>query len=343
MLEGDAGMSIWGEGPLHQAARRGDLVALKAALASADPTQRDVGARDCLGFTALHVAATEAAGAVAPLLAAGAEVDAVEPYNRLTPLMLAVARGNQRVVAELLPAGANPNAEATPEALFRMVSFADRGRDRGVLERLVAAGLVVKSNEGSAYFRLVLELTGHGVRYAERGSCRGIAGDTDDVWLVDRPMTVPAALLAPLGAANPQFATPDGLLGRTWFNPTYAATFRTDPGRFATTTDLEPPGQRPQPVLELAHAVRCGRIAATSPVLGSWSALAFAATHEQWPIVFAMLRSLGFDLDILARESESEARERAADRGLYPVHVGPLREHLSRAGRASGTCDPFKD
>lgn len=328
--------NIWAETPLHGAARADDLGLLERALAGRAPgvseAHPSVDAPDVLGFTALHVAACEASVAlVERLLDAGAAVDA-RAKDGITPLMLAVARGRRAVVDRLLDAGADPNP-AVDSPSFPMLLFLDRGASLPMLERLAAGGYVPATTELTLYLRVALELTGHRVRYAERGYCRGIAGDTDDVWVVDRPMTLPAALMAPMVRAHPSLShAAGGLAAETWFYPWYAATFATRAEGFEGAADLGELGRGGVQLPELAHEVRCGRHGATQPAgSGGWSPLARAVTGEEAAIVLALVRSAGLDPAVIAEESEEERVAREAERGLYPVHRGPLRELLRRA------------
>lgn len=323
-------MSAWSETRLHAAARANDIAATEDALR----TGAEVDATDVLGFTALHVAACEGDSALlARLLAAGAAVDARAPGGELTPLMLAAARGRIGAVSTLLAAGAHANAEGSPGLLYGMVAFAARGRSLPVLERLVAAGFVPRPQEATTYFRLVLELLGHGVRLVERGCSRGVSGESADRWLVDRPLTVPASLMAPLLAINPSLdsACAQGLSGAGRFHPAPMADFEASPELYAGSKDLEP-RRRDEPMIEAAHEVRCGRREATKPGDGGgWSPLAMAITQRNAGAVLALVRSAGLDPAALASESDEEAASRSDSRGIYPVHLTPLREQLRRA------------
>jgi hypothetical protein len=289
---------------------------------------------DALGFTALHIAACEAeAPLLERLLAAGAAVDAREPTTRLTPLMLAAARARAEAVSVLLAAGADANAEGSPGSLYGMIAFAVRGRSLPVLERLVASGFVPRAPEATTYFRLALELLGHGVRFVERGYSRGISGETDDRWLVDRPLTVPPGLMAPLVATDPSRLADaaHGLSAAGWFHPAYMAAFDAKPELYATSEDLEPLSRR-ETMIEAVHEVRCGRRQATKPGAGgAWSPLALAITGGNALAVLALVRSAGLDPAALAAETDEEAALRGDSRGIYPVHLKPLREQLRRA------------
>jgi ankyrin repeat protein len=337
MSEPDATVRIWAEGPLHTAARRNDLAALERALGAAEGPGGDgeaaIDACDLLGFTALHVAACEASlDLVKRLLAAGALVDARAEHDELTPLMLAVARGRVDVADALLAAGADANASTYRARLYPMLSFAIRGATLPLLERLAAAGFTPRPHEASAYFRLALEALGHGVRFFGREYGQG--ADFDDVWVVDRPMTVPASLMAPLHALvepSQRAGAPSELLAATRFDPAYAASFRSDPDRYAVEKDRAPPS-RIMPLHEVAHEVRCGRFEVSKPYMaGQWSPLCFAVVTEQPAVVLALVESAGLDPAAVAAESDEVAEARQAERGIYPIYRDPLRELLRQA------------
>jgi ankyrin repeat protein/beta-lactamase regulating signal transducer with metallopeptidase domain len=95
--------------PLHVAAERGDVGAIRALLgAGADPN-----ARDLSGRSPLHLAAaTGDVEAVVELLDGGADTDVPALTNAgATPLHVAAEQGLAEVVQTLLAAGANPNAK----------------------------------------------------------------------------------------------------------------------------------------------------------------------------------------------------------------------------------------
>ena len=92
--------------PLHAAAARGDLEALRRLIDEV-PDVDAAAAAD--GTTALHAAAAAGhAAAVALLLEAGAHSEAVG-LSGATPLMMAAAMGHEGAAAALLAGGADPS------------------------------------------------------------------------------------------------------------------------------------------------------------------------------------------------------------------------------------------
>jgi hypothetical protein len=321
---------IWGETPLHAAARLGNAAALDAALCARAPVE----AQDVLGFTPLHVAAIEGhAEIVSSLLVAGAAVDA-RAKKGVTPLMLACARARLPVVERLLAAGAEPGAEGSLH-LYAMLSFVARAKSLPLLQRLLAAGLPVPERFLSGYFRLLLELTGHRVRFVEPGYSRGVAGETDSVWAVDRPIHVPAPLLEPLVSATPWNAhLQAGLAAAMEASPNYAERFVVRPAAFDQEEALSDPYDWVAPYLEDVHEVRCGRRSATERADNGWSILGRAVSGtgaDDAEPVGALLEASGWDLATVATETPEEAIRHEEERGLYPVHRGPLQSLAAEA------------
>jgi len=321
---------IWDETPLHAAARLGDAAALDAALSAL----AEVEAPDILGFTPLHGAAIEGhAEIVSSLLVAGAAVDA-RARKGVTPLMLACARARLEVVERLLAAGADPGAEGSIY-LYAMLSFVARGESLPLLQRLLATGLPVPDRFLSGYFRLVLELTGHRVRFVEPGYSRGVAGERDSVWAVDRPMNVPGSLLLPLLAASASKAYfQDGLSEAMQAFPNYGEQFAVRPAAFDQEEALSDPYHWVAPYLEDVHEVRCGRRSVTERAENGWSILGRAVSGtgaDDAELVGALLEASGSDLATVATETAEEAIRHEEERGLYPVHRGPLQRLAAEA------------
>ncbi len=317
---------IWGESSFHEAVRRGDAAAIDRALAAGAP----LAAKDVLGFTPLHIAASEGNAAIVErLLSAGAEVDA-RAKQGLTPLMLACGRGHVGAVEWLLMARADWRLEAPP--VWTLLSFLACARSLPVLERLIEAGFRVKEKEFTPYFRLVLELTGHRVKFMVHGTSRGIAGDTASVWAVDRPMTVPASLLAPIASDLP-FATRTVQQARSFIS-NYYEEFEARAKEFDGLPNHEKiaPHRLFGSYLEKVHEVRCGRLNATEEAEGvSRSVLGSAVTTGDAVLVVALLRSAGWDPAQVTRESADDTLRLLDERGLWPVHADPLRK-LAGAG-----------
>ena len=94
-------------GPIHDAARKGDIEAVKQHLAAG----RNVNAKDDKGRTPLHRAAREGHKEVAELLiAAGADLNTKDKEGK-TPLYHAARWGHTNIAALLIAAGADVNAK----------------------------------------------------------------------------------------------------------------------------------------------------------------------------------------------------------------------------------------
>ena len=125
-------------GPLHNAARSGDLSAVKMLLeAGADPD-----ARGRRGATPLHEAAyNDNLAVVEALLAAGADPDA-RGRRGATPLHEAAYNDNPAIVKALLTAGADPNGD-THSSRSRITPLhyaAAQNANPAVAEALIAGG-----------------------------------------------------------------------------------------------------------------------------------------------------------------------------------------------------------
>ncbi len=122
-------------GPLHDAAKNGDLEQLKQLLDQGT----DIEEQDRIVGTALHWAAlTDNTEVAQALIAAGADVNSVARGDGMTALHVAAQRGSIEVAAALIEAGAETeareNAKCTP--LYQAV-----GNDRvGVAALLLDAG-----------------------------------------------------------------------------------------------------------------------------------------------------------------------------------------------------------
>lgn len=98
------------EPPVFDAARLGTAAEMRKLL-EADAAARD--ARNQLGATPLHLAATNAdSGPLKALIAAGADVNARDKEDN-TPLHLAAYAGRSEAARLLLEAGAEVNAKST--------------------------------------------------------------------------------------------------------------------------------------------------------------------------------------------------------------------------------------
>jgi ankyrin len=120
--------------PLVDAAKQGDLAALRALIESG----ADVNAAEGDGATALHWAShRDDLEAADLLILAGADVNAVN-YLGVTPLWSASLNGSPAMARKLLAAGARPNA--TLPSGETLVMTAARTGNADVVEQLLAAG-----------------------------------------------------------------------------------------------------------------------------------------------------------------------------------------------------------
>ena len=130
-------------GPIHDAARKGDIEAVKQHLAAG----MDVNAKDEDGVTPLHETALWGHNEVAELLIAnGAEVNAIivsGPYQGKTPLDLAI-RHKKTATADLI----HKHGGRTAEVLALMPRLSDI---RTYWERVQLAELVINGKVGLKY------------------------------------------------------------------------------------------------------------------------------------------------------------------------------------------------
>jgi len=122
-------------GPIHDAARKGDIEAVKQHLAAG----RNVNAKDDKGRIPLHRAAREGHKEVAELLIAnGAYVNAKDKEGK-TPLYHAARWGHKNTTALLIAAGADVNAKD------------DKGRtplDRAILNKQTKTAALLRQHGG---------------------------------------------------------------------------------------------------------------------------------------------------------------------------------------------------
>jgi ankyrin repeat protein len=122
--------------PVADAARRGDLIAVRALLAQG----ADVNAARADGMTALHWAADRAdAGMVEVLLHAGASVRAITRNGNYTALHLASRVGQATAVKALLEAGSDPEAQ-TSSGGAKPLHFAALSGDVATVNALLDKG-----------------------------------------------------------------------------------------------------------------------------------------------------------------------------------------------------------
>ena len=120
---------------LHDAAHRGDEAALRRLLAAG----ADVNARDPYGRTALHVATfARRHGAIRALAAAGADLGALE-RDRYDAVTIAAVADDEPTLALLLALGASARLVTSRYDGTALIAAAHLGHD-GVVRRLIAAG-----------------------------------------------------------------------------------------------------------------------------------------------------------------------------------------------------------
>lgn len=133
------------EPPVADAARRGDLEAVRSLIASGE----DVNAPHGDGMTALHWAASAGDEEMTALLVyAGANLEAGTRIGSYVPLHLAAKAGSQPVVAALLEAGANPRP-ATTTTGAQPIHLAAESGNPDVIRTLAQHGADVDAREES--------------------------------------------------------------------------------------------------------------------------------------------------------------------------------------------------
>lgn len=156
----------FGVTPLLQAARMGDVDTMRTLLDSGATVALDESPLE----SPLHAAAR--AGSVAGvnlLVERGADVDAIEPYQDQTALMLATAEGHLHVVDALLDAGADPNMQARvseltkrsmrtdfPTGGFTALMWAAREGYEDIVLRLVEGGADLNMTNGDGATPMML-------------------------------------------------------------------------------------------------------------------------------------------------------------------------------------------
>ncbi|HSB23467.1 MAG TPA: ankyrin repeat domain-containing protein [Burkholderiaceae bacterium] len=121
--------------PLHAAAHRGDVGALRAALAQGQPVDQ----RGAHGRTPLHVAAfARRREAIGVLAAAGADLGALEA-DRYDAVTIAAVADDEETLALLLSLGASAKLTTSRYDGTALIAAAHLGHD-GVVRQLIRAG-----------------------------------------------------------------------------------------------------------------------------------------------------------------------------------------------------------
>lgn len=141
------GMAVPVEGQLLDAARSGDVSAVRASIAAG----ADVNEARGDGMTALHLAAEGGhADVAAALLSAGAGVDPGTRIGSYTPLHIASRAGRTAVVELLLEAGADPNAATSTSKVTPLHLAAAAIGGEGAVAALLDHGANPNATEASA-------------------------------------------------------------------------------------------------------------------------------------------------------------------------------------------------
>ena len=132
------------DGPLLQAAKQGDVEAVRSLLdGGADPNEAHGD-----GLTALHIAAERGHVGIAELLIdAGAEVGAKTRIGSYTPLHLAGRGGHTDVALALLEAGSDPGAVTTNSGVTPLHLAATAVDGERIVAAMLKAGSPVNARE----------------------------------------------------------------------------------------------------------------------------------------------------------------------------------------------------
>ena len=142
-------------GPLHDAAKNGDLEQLKQLLDQGT----DIEEQDRFVGTALHWAAlTDNAEVAQALIAAGADVNSVARGDGTTALHVAAPRGSTEVAAALIEAGANINARNREGRTPLHIAAASNAS--GAIELLVRSGVDIDEKLPSGLNPLLIAARG---------------------------------------------------------------------------------------------------------------------------------------------------------------------------------------
>jgi ankyrin repeat protein len=174
---------------LHAAAHRGDVAALRAALA----TKADVDARDAHGRTPLHVATFgKRREAIRVLAQAGADLGALE-NDRYDAVTIAAVADDEETLGLLLDLGASAKLTTSRYDGTALIAAAHLGHD-GVVRRLIAAGAPLDHVNNLHWTALIeaVVLGDGGPRHV--ATLRALVDAGADTRLADREGRTPLAL-----------------------------------------------------------------------------------------------------------------------------------------------------
>lgn len=176
-------------GPLHAAAHRGDVPALKRALAQGAP----VDGRDSHGRTALHVATfARQRDAVRALAVAGAALGLVE-NDRYDAVTIAAVADDEETLRALLALGASAKLVTSRYDGTALIAAAHLGHD-GVVRQLIAAGAPLDHVNNLHWTALIesIVLGDGGARH--QATLKALVDAKANLQLADRSGRTPLAL-----------------------------------------------------------------------------------------------------------------------------------------------------
>jgi ankyrin repeat protein len=183
-------------GPLHAAAQRGDVAAIKRALAQGAP----VNGREGHGRTAVHVATfARQRDAIRALAAAGADLGLLE-NDRYDAVTIASVADDEETLRVLLALGASAKLVTSRYDGTALIAAAHLGHD-GVVRQLIAAGAPL-DHVNNLHWTAVIEsivLGDGGPRH--QATLKALIDAKANLQLADRSGRTPLALARERGYA----------------------------------------------------------------------------------------------------------------------------------------------